>query len=479
MKVVFTRFIIGLMSGTSVDAIDAALVQITTKSPGHYRAKVLHHLEHPWPKKLRQRLLAIMAPATTTTQELCQLNTLVAHEFAAAVEQLLLASKTPREKITALGSHGQTICHLPPTKRRTGEPANRRKLHLADSPSPRFAGSTLQIGDPSTLATLTRIQTVGNFRPADIALGGQGAPLVPWTDAALLSHPTKTRCIQNIGGIANVTYLPSGQWSVVSGQKQFQVSSFEFRDQEKRASPHHLKPETRNSKLATDHWPLTTDHSPVLAFDTGPGNMLIDALISLATHGKKRYDHNGQLAARGALNPTLYKKLQSHPYFKLTPPKSTGREHFGEPFAKKILLETRNLKLETLLHTATRLTAWSIANAYAHFLPQLPDELILCGGGADNPTLVQMLTEELALLTSPQGTRSVSAGQSTPHQHGKSLVHNIDVTRIDAHGIPNKAKEAANFALLAAATLDRIPANLPSVTGASRPTILGVIAAAT
>jgi len=389
------RLIIGLMSGTSVDGIDAALVRITTKSPGKYAAKVLHHTEHPWPKKFRQRLLNVMAPAQTTTEELCELNTIVANEFAKAVEQLIKESETPRRKITALASHGQTICHLPPTKSRS-------------------IGSTLQIGDPSTLATLTGIQTVANFRPADIAVGGQGAPLVPWTDAALLSHAAKIRCIQNIGGIANVTFLPA----------------------------------IRNSKLETQN---------ILAFDTGPGNMLIDALISLATNGKQRYDKDGKIAAKGAVDPNLFRALQSHPYFDQKPPKSTGREDFGQQLAQ-VLLEnqrSRRGKFENLIHTVTRLTAWSIAQAYANFLPALPDEVILCGGGADNPILVQMLKEELAKLT----------------RHKPPAIK-----RIDDYGIPNKAKEAASFALLAAATLDGIPANLPSVTGAARPTLLGVIA---
>jgi anhydro-N-acetylmuramic acid kinase len=407
------RLIIGLMSGTSVDAIDAALVQITGRH-GNYRAQVLHHIEHNWPAKLRQRLLAIMAPAATTTQELCDLNALIAHEFANAAIKCITSAKIDRKNITALGSHGQTICHLP------NSAMGNRKSAIP---------STLQLGDPSILATLTRIPTVGNFRPADMTVGGQGAPLVPWTDAILLSHKSKTRCLQNIGGIANVTYLPSGQLSGVSGQK----------------------------KKPADHWPLTTDHSSVLAFDTGPGNMLLDAAISLATNGTQKFDKNGRLAAKGTVDMKLFRQLQSHPYFDRKPPKSTGREDFGISFAKK--LTTDHWPLTTLLSTLTRLTAWSIADAYLHFLPQLPDEVILCGGGADNPTLVQMLTEEFSRITS---------NQTGPQK--------ISIDRIDNYGIPNKAKEAASFALLAAATLDHIPANLPSVTGAARPVILGVIA---
>jgi anhydro-N-acetylmuramic acid kinase len=425
------RLFIGLMSGTSVDAIDAALVRITTNAPGHYKANVLHHLEHPWPTQLRQRLLQIMAPARTTTEELCQLNVLVAHEFAAAVEKLLKQSNTHRKKIAALGSHGQTTCHLPPTNSKRGDGENRKS---------KIPG-TLQLGDPSVISTLTRITTVGNFRPADMALGGQGAPLVPWTDAALLSHPTKTRCIQNIGGIANVTYLP----------------------------------------------PLQEKNRRVLAFDTGPGNMLIDALLFLHSNGKHRFDQNGQLAAKGHLDETLFRQLQSHPYFQLPPPKSTGRELFGQQLARRLLTRIKNQKskIENLLHTATRLTAWSIADAYARFLPQMPDELILCGGGADNPTLVRMLQEELATIIFPHRSPSLSEGSSPSRKPGippaqaaqvTSPTKALRISRIDDYGIPNKAKEAASFALLAAATLDRIPANLPSVTGAARPTLLGLIA---
>ncbi len=401
------RLIIGLMSGTSVDAIDAALVKISGNA-GRHRAKVLAHLEHRWPAALRARLLAIMAPANTATQEICELNFLVARQFAAATLALLQREGISPKTITALASHGQTICHLPPKGGR----------HTA---RPKAAGSTLQLGDASVLATLTGIPTVGNFRPADMAAGGQGAPLVPWADDALLAHPTKTRCVQNIGGIANVTFLPP-----LDGGK---------------ARP------------------------PVIAFDTGPGNMLLDAAVTLLTSGRQSFDKNGRLAAKGSLDAALFRQLQAHDYFSRRPPKSTGREDFGMPFAKKLLASIENQKsgaapaIGNILHTLTRLTAWSIADAYLHFLPRLPDEVILCGGGADNPVLVRMLQEELATLTS-----------DFTQPHPPKLL------RIDDFGIPNKAKEAASFALLAAATLDGIPGNLPSVTGAARPVILGVVA---
>jgi anhydro-N-acetylmuramic acid kinase len=397
------RLIIGLMSGTSVDAIDAALVRVEGRA-GRYRAQVLRHSEHPWPTEIRSRLLAVMAPAETTTQEICELNVIVAREFARAVRKLLAAAGVSAKRITAVASHGQTICHLPPQRSRV----NDRKSKIESRKS--VVASTLQIGDVSVLATLTGIPAIGNFRTADMALGGQGAPLVPFADAMLLSHRKFTRCVQNIGGIANVTYLPrvGGARSAASGRG-------------------------------------------VVAFDTGPGNMLLDAVVRLATQGRQGFDRDGRMAASGKLCERLLRMLQRHSYFARVPPKSTGRELFGEAYARRLVEsdENRNVPRADLIHTLTRLTAWAIGEAYRRFLPKMPDEVILCGGGADNPVLVGMLAAELG---------------------------GIPVRRIDDFGIPNKAKEAASFALLAAATLDGVPGNLPSVTGARRSAILGEMA---
>lgn len=391
------RIIVGLMSGTSVDGIDAAVVRVRGKAP-RLGAQVLHHAAFRWPDALRKRLLAAMAPAQTTTQELCALNAAVAERFAAAAAGAIAQAGLKAERIAALASHGQTVCHLPPTPSRGKAPA---------SPP---TGSTLQLGDPSVIATLTGITTVGNFRPADMALGGQGAPLVPWADHVLLAHRTRTRCVQNIGGIANVTYIPP-----------------------------------------------TRAGADVLAFDTGPGNMLMDAIVARATGGRQRFDRNGRLAARGKLHLPLFRRLQEHAYFDRQPPKSTGREAFGDALAADLL--KKRLPLEDLLATVTHLTAWSIADAYLNFLPMPPDEVILCGGGADNPTLVGLLRQQF------------------DHLHTLAFAPRpIAVARIDDFGIPNKAKEAASFALLAAATLDGVPSNLPSVTGAARAAVLGVIA---
>jgi anhydro-N-acetylmuramic acid kinase len=397
------RLIIGLMSGTSVDAIDAALVRIEGRGGG-YRAKVLGHIEHKWPTDIRERLLAVMAPADTTTQEVCQLNFLVTRQFAQAIRKLLTAGRVSAMRITAIASHGQTICHLPP------QMAAARKRKSKTENQKIITPSTLQIGDVSVLAALTGIPCVGNFRTADMAFGGQGAPLVPFADALLLSHRKLARCVQNIGGIANVTYLPAvrGQWSAAGGRG-------------------------------------------VIAFDTGPGNMLLDAVVRLVTKGRQAFDQGGRIAASGKLCERLLRVLQRHSYFARTPPKSTGRELFGEAYARRLVesYENRNVSRPDLIHTLTRLTAWAIGGAYRRYLPRMPEEVILCGGGADNPVLVDMLAEELG---------------------------GVPLRRIDEFGIPNKAKEAASFALLAAATLDGIAGNLPSVTGAVQPAVLGEIA---
>ena len=398
-----TRLIMGLMSGTSVDGIDAALVRVG-RERGRYRVRVLAHVEHAWPRALRERLLAVMAPAAARTEEICALNFLVAREFAAAVEDLLKATRVGRGRIAAVASHGQTICHLPP------EGAKKQEAESRTQEDGRGIGATLQIGDVSVLATLTGMRVVGNFRAADMAVGGQGAPLVPFADALLLADAKVARCVQNIGGIGNVTYLPAvrGSWSAAG---------------------------LRN----------------VIAFDTGPGNMLLDAVVRLVTDGRQSFDNGGHLAAAGALEHVLFQRLQRHPYFAARPPKSTGREMFGAAFAQTLVrqMENRKSKIENLLHTLTRLTAWSIGDAYRRFLPALPDEVILCGGGAENPVLVRMIGEELGPLR---------------------------LRRIDEYGIPNKAKEAASFALLGAATLDGLAGNLPSVTGARRAVVLGEVA---
>ena len=466
------------MSGTSVDGIDAALVRVTggptrASAPlgGRYGARVVAHVERRWPAAVRGRLLAVMAPAMVRTEEICALNFLVAREFAAAVGEVLREAGVAAGRVAAVASHGQTICHLPPSGKKQEARSKKQEMGLvvcstrncecapvrSSLPYGRGSeitrnfernlppGSTLQIGDISVLAALTGIRVVGNFRAADVAVGGQGAPLVPWADAMLFSDAKVARCVQNIGGIGNVTYLPA------VGQRKGRM-----RGQGDK--------ETRRQGEG------------VIAFDTGPGNMLMDAVVRMVTKGREQFDQDGRMAASGSLCTRLLGRLQAHSYFARRPPKSTGREMFGEAYARRLVESYENRKVwrEDLVHTLTRLTAWSIGDAYRRFLPRMPEEVILCGGGADNPVLVGMLGEELragAMLSGHSSRGLRKDGRDAP----PSMAH-MRLRRIDELGIPNKAKEAACFALLAAAALDGVPGNLPGVTGARRAVILGEIA---
>ncbi len=375
--------LIALMSGTSVDSIDGVLVEICGNLPD-VAVKVLYIAERQWPRELRARLLGAMAPAVVPTAEICDLNILVAREFAALANNIANSGPLRRDQITAIASHGQTLCHLPPNSNRP-------------------VGSTLQIGDIATIAQLTGLATVGNFRTADMAVGGQGAPLVPFADRILLSDAARFRCIQNIGGIANVTFLP----------------------------------------------PRNAPDSPVMAFDTGPGNMLLDALASILSEETRTFDDQGQWAASGNVDAALLVKLQAHRFFSMSPPKSTGREDFGRQLALQLTAEYPAVPPENLLATAAELTAWSIADAYRRFLPRFPDEVILCGGGMYNDDLVGRLNRHLF------------------------PARNAALQFIDSFGIPNKAREAVCFAILGWAWLRNCPGNLPEVTGAVRPVLCG------
>ena len=395
------RNVIGLMSGTSCDGVDAALVSIRTtgrrsvgppcptirwtRRSSATRAtstaksvQFLSHLHVKYPQNLRQLLLHVMNNQPADAAMICRLNVRLGEIFARAACRLM-----EREGIhpDLIGSHGQTICHLPGTRG--------------------VIRSTLQIGEPSIIAARTGVTTVADFRQADIAAGGMGAPLVPWTDYVLFAGQTP-RAVQNIGGIANVTYLPAG------------------------ASP-----------------------DDVIAFDTGPGNMVIDEIVRRVTKGQRTYDRNGAMAAKGNVNPAVLEDALAHPYFRKRPPKSTGRKTFGQNFVQDWISAHRRRRISDCdwIATATMLTAQSIADAYRKHLSRI-DDVILCGGGSKNKTLVAMLAEQ---LPSPK------------------------ITPIDDLGIPTQAKEALSFAMLAVACIDRVPANLPQITGANRPAILGKI----
>jgi anhydro-N-acetylmuramic acid kinase len=403
-----SRLILGLNSGTSADGIDAVACEITGRGLG-MGVRVLDHLRRGYEPELRQRILASMAPAEGRTEGLCELDTDVGRAFArtaaAAVKKLGLKG------VDLIGSHGQTICHLPPGGALQSKPRRGR------SGKARRSAGTMQIGNPAIIATRLRAPVVSHFRQADMAVGGQGAPLTPWTDYVLFRHPRRNRVIQNIGGIANLTWLPAGR-----GVDQ------------------------------------------VVAFDTGPGNMVIDALVRRFTRGREHFDRHGRRAALGRPDAVVLKHLLAHPFLARMPPKSCGREDFGEAWVQQVLKShaRRRLHPDDWIATATALTAASIAGAYKRFFPagksRRPrvDEVFVCGGGARNHSLLSILAGHIA------------------YEVGVNVEDLTICTTADL-GIMPQAKEAVSFAMLAAACVDGVSANLPRVTGARRRVVLGQV----
>jgi anhydro-N-acetylmuramic acid kinase len=378
----------GLMSGTSADGIDVAVVRILAVGQ-RPRLKLLAHEAFPYPAELRRKVLAAMNAQQTSTAELARLNWRLGLAYAEAVRA---TTAKHRLKLDLVGCHGQTLYHQARAEKYAGR---------------KFA-CTWQLGEAAAIAAAVGVPVVSNFRPADMLAGGQGAPLVPLLDYVLFADAKHGRVLQNIGGIANLTAIPAN------------------------APPH-----------------------AVLAFDTGPGNMVIDWLAHELF--KKPYDRSGALAAKGAiLVPVLQDALQD-PYFWLKPPKTAGREQFGSAYASRFLAMCRKMSKNKhdALATATALTAESIAQSYSRFAPRkmggAPVDYIVSGGGAKNKTLMTMLASGLT----PRG---------------------CTVKTSDEMGMPVAAKEAAAFALLAWRTWHRLPGNVPSATGANRPMILGQVA---
>lgn len=379
--------IIGLMSGTSVDGIDAALVEISGQPPS-LTWRLDKFVCVLWEPALRAAILDACRP-DAPLQQITALHYRLGEAFAWAALEVARAASVPMESVDAIASHGQTAWHQPVPLKIGGVEAR----------------GTLQIGEPAVIAARTGCPVVADFRVADMALGGQGAPLVPFADYALFATQEETRAVQNLGGIANVTFLPKGG---------------ELRD--------------------------------VLAFDTGPGNMLLDALTHRVTNGAQTYDAGGALAGQGTVCAPLLETFLAHTYFAALPPKSTGREEFGEAFAKQFYEagERQGCGAADLLATATALTAETIARAYRDWLlPRSAVQIvILGGGGTHNATLVRMLAERLA------------PARLTTHVE---------------FGLPDDAKEAVAFAILGYETLHGRPSNVPSATGASGPAVLGKI----
>lgn len=374
--------VVGLMSGTSADGVDAAIVEISSR-----KVRLLAFETFAYTAMLRREILSLCRPELARLDDICHYNFVLGEVFADAVTKLCSKSGISLCSIDLIGSHGQTIYHNPSGRRYSG----------------RAVCSTLQIGEPSIIAEHTNVTTVADFRPRDMAAGGQGAPLVPYADYVLFKHKQLSRAVQNIGGIANVTFLPGG---------------------------------------------CTQDD--IIAFDTGPGNMVIDGLIRIISGGRKHYDSGGKMAARGAVDKRLLGEMLRHPFFRRRPPKSTGREDFGSDFAERIYRRAgrKGLADADIVATVTSLTAKSIARAYRRFLNAMPNELILCGGGAHNRTLVEMLHAELP---------------------------DIKMLSTNDFGISVDAKEAVSFAILAWATIKGITNNVPAATGAEWPVILGKI----
>lgn len=384
------RRVVGLMSGTSVDGIDAALVEIggTDAAP---EIRLIAFEDRPWPEEVRKQIFPLFRPETATVDKIGYMNFLMGEIYAQSVCSVVEKAGLTLGDIDLIGSHGQTIWHAPEVCNKDGFPV-------------RF---TVQIGEGSVIAARTGVPTVSDFRVADMAVGGQGAPLVPFSEYLLYRRPGETILLQNIGGIGNMTVLPG-------------------------------------------------DDGPeaVYAFDTGPGNMIIDAVVSALTGGEKTYDAGGAMAAEGRVDEALLALLQQDPYYAQPLPKTTGRELFGVQYVAKILdyQQAHGLSDADVLATVTDLTAWSIADAYSRYvLPKRQaTELVVGGGGSYNATLLGFLRERFA----PCG---------------------IKVCTQEDLGWSSDAKEAVAFAILADYCIREKANVLPSVTGARAAAVMGKI----
>jgi anhydro-N-acetylmuramic acid kinase len=371
------------MSGTSLDGIDVAIIDI--KGSG-FKAKINVLTTHsvPYPRKIREALLAV-SNTNANTGDISRLNFLLGELYTEALEETAERAQIPLDTVQLIGCHGQTIFHEGQTAPYLGKKV----------------ASTLQIGESSVITERTGIDVISNFRERDMAAGGKGAPLVPYLDYMLIRHRGRGRVAVNIGGIANLTAIP---------------------------------PNTSSDR--------------VIAFDTGPGNMVIDQLVTRITQGQQTFDRDGVIASSGEIDPKLLAKLLRDKYFRAKPPKTAGREQYGTDYVSK-LLDTE-LSSENLIATATALTAESIALAVRNFvLPEMRvDEIFVSGGGTHNPTLMKMLAKAMDPIPVKESTEV---------------------------GLDVDAKEAIAFAVLAYETAHLRPSNVPMATGASRAVVLGKV----
>ncbi|MBC7474112.1 MAG: anhydro-N-acetylmuramic acid kinase [Candidatus Sericytochromatia bacterium] len=378
--------VIGLMSGTSLDGLDIALVEIY-ETRGNFHLKNTNFKTYLYDEQFKLKILKNLNLDTSKLDELSDLNFELGNFFAEKVIQFCHEENINISEIDLIGSHGQTFFH------------NIKNNH---------AMSTLQLADGSVIAQKTGVTTVSDFRPADIAMGGHGAPLVPFLDYALFKKLNKNIALQNIGGIANFTYI-------------------------------------------------SAHGDNLIAFDTGPGNMIIDSLVKKLSDGLLSYDQDGQWAAKGQVNNDILNELLKNNYFDLKPPKSTGRELFGQQYSDIIYqsAKEKNILPEDLLATVTYFVAKTIFDSYNNFLPQLPEEIVVSGGGARNLTLMNNLKE---LFISSKAKTKIST--------------------LEDYQINSDAKEAVAFALLAYCTVFGLTNNLPKATGAKENVIMGKISPA-
>jgi anhydro-N-acetylmuramic acid kinase len=383
------RRIVGLMSGTSADGIDAALVEIEGTEDLKVSLRAFENV--PYPSEVRSKIFELFNPEQSTVDKIGFMNFLLGELFAEAALLVIRKAGLSPSDIDLIGSHGQTIYHHP-------------QIHSFQGHDIRY---TVQIGEGAVISARTGIPCVSDFRVADMAVGGQGAPLVPFTEYLLYRSSTKNMLLLNIGGIGNITVIPAN-----------------------------------------------CEASQVFAFDTGPGNMVIDGLVNKLYNGALTMDEGGKIAGNGKINQELVDILISDTYFSVKPPKSTGREHFGAGFISRVLqiIDNKNISREDAIATVTYLTAWSVGDAYCRFIDKRckADTLIIGGGGSYNRTLVEFIRNEMAF-------------------------YGIETYTQEQIGFNSDAKEAVAFAVLADRTIAGKVNVLPNVTGAKKASVMGKI----
>ena len=379
-----TRRIVGLISGTSADGVTAVVAEIRSCSVD-IKVDMIKHKTYEYPPELREEVFKLFRSETANVEHICKMNFALGEFFAEAANRIIDETSFTADEIDLIGSHGQTVWHNP----------------LQGNIAGYSTSSTLQVGEPAVIAGKTGIPVIADFRKADMVVGGEGAPLTPYLDYVLHRDQEKNIILQNIGGIANLTYLP----------KDCEISE-------------------------------------VIAFDTGPGNMMIDAAVKHFSGGAKSYDCDGFHAFKGKVNTRLLDELLTHHYYSRSPPKTTGREEFGEDFTWRVIRNNSEIGRDDMIASLSALTVETIARSYEDFLPEPVDEVYVSGGGSYNPYLMKRLEERL---------------------------DPIPVKAYDELEFSSEAKEALLFAVLANEHIMEAPSNIPSATGAKQSVILGTL----